>query len=363
MKKMLSICIPTYNRPDKLENLYKSFLSPALSSYSNFIEVLVCDNSDEYKSLINQSVLGKDVTYHKNSGNLGFDGNLLECMKNATGEFIWIISDDDIILGDGFKHLMKNLPSYSNTTIDCIMLPINYRTIYGEFIETNEEENAKKQGTDFITYVKSMPTVPFGYFSSSVLRLNKKNLEEIEKGFRGNIIINIPLFCSMLSPESRLTFLELPVIEYQERYFVRMDIIKFFEGCESVIRYLERNYDINGKTLIDHTYKESLLMLLSHRTKLRPYLNGDNVRWSLLKKLPQNFSIKSLALSGMIILPGLVAKIPYLLYLSIHYTHSRNELSFKSVTSRFRLLNAFIEEMNMNDRKKKEPHKCNLTTG
>ena len=52
-KKLLSICIPTYNRPNKLKRLYDFFLRRALNEYSNQIEIVVCDNSDNKNAQLN----------------------------------------------------------------------------------------------------------------------------------------------------------------------------------------------------------------------------------------------------------------------------------------------------------------------
>lgn len=337
--KLLSICIPTYNRPNNLKELYKSFLCPALEKYRDQIEIVVCDNSDEENACLNQIILGDEVYYYKNFTNIGFEGNLIRCVREATGQFIWIISDDDTILWDGFKSLMDCMEIATNDCIDCIILPINYCNIFGKTIKHKKQSDGEiKEDMDVLTYVKTLSTVPFGYFSATAICLDKKRLNWVEKEFHGNIILNIPLFLCMLKHGSKLRFLDIPIIEYKQRYYVRMDPFRFYMGARDVIMFLEKEYHIDGKLLIDHTYKESLLMILAHRIKLQRYLNGDAAQWQLLAKLGQNLNIKTIVLAVMVSLPVALVRQPYLIYISLNLTGADGSFSIGKIISRFKNL-------------------------
>ncbi len=345
--KLLSICIPTYNRPDKLKELYTFFIQPALKEYGDQIEVVVRDNSNDEISRINQSVINSEVHYYKNETNLGFSGSLIRLVKDANGQFIWIISDDDLILWSGFRHLMDILSTANKDNIDCLLLAINYRNSLGEIIYY--EGNARED-IDLKTYVTTLSTVPFGYFSASVIRLDKNNISSVINEFKDNIIINIPLFLTMLKPESKLRFLNIPIIEYVEKYYIRMDIMQFYTGDRKVILFLEREYGLCGAMLIDHTYKESLLMMIAHIVGLRIYLNGEKSRKPLLNELNRMLSFKALMLALMINLPGSFVKVFYLFYLSMLHARSKEKFSIREVISRFKVLNYFIQSK-ANERK------------
>lgn len=93
MEKKLSICIPTYNRKSYLEQSINSLL-PQLR---DDIEVLISNNcspddTDEYCK-----TLDSRITYHKQSENIGSDGNFLWLMDNARGKYIILLSDDDYL--------------------------------------------------------------------------------------------------------------------------------------------------------------------------------------------------------------------------------------------------------------------------
>ena len=95
-EKLLSICIPTYNRRSFLEEAVQS----ALKIYRPQVEIIISDNcssddTEEYCSqLVNKYPF---IKYNRNEKNLGPDGNFLWLLQNATGKYIQILSDDDSV--------------------------------------------------------------------------------------------------------------------------------------------------------------------------------------------------------------------------------------------------------------------------
>jgi glycosyltransferase involved in cell wall biosynthesis len=98
---VLSICIPTFERPQSLYNCLNSIL--IAKGFSDFpFEVCVSDNSssDESESIVNLFAEYFDIYYHRNLSNLGFAGNFVQVTQMAQGEFIWLVGDDDLIMPD-----------------------------------------------------------------------------------------------------------------------------------------------------------------------------------------------------------------------------------------------------------------------
>tara|TARA_B100001057_G_scaffold441050_1_gene475374 strand:+ start:2341 stop:3333 length:993 start_codon:yes stop_codon:yes gene_type:complete len=104
----LSICIPNYNRKKNLDNCLNSIL---ISKKNSKIELEVCvsDNCSEedidsiilnYRNLLN-------IKFKKNKKNFGLGKNVLESVSMASGEFIWILGNDDLILPKTLKELDK----------------------------------------------------------------------------------------------------------------------------------------------------------------------------------------------------------------------------------------------------------------
>jgi glycosyltransferase involved in cell wall biosynthesis len=91
---MVSICVPTYNRPHLISQLLDSIFA---QSYKNF-EIIITDNSDnsETKELLLSQYKSQKIIYIKNEKNLGMDGNTLRALSYASGEFFTFTPDDDV---------------------------------------------------------------------------------------------------------------------------------------------------------------------------------------------------------------------------------------------------------------------------
>jgi glycosyltransferase involved in cell wall biosynthesis len=96
----LSVCIPTYNRKDKVIGLLNYLIREGAFS-DDRIEVLVSDNCSD-DNTYNDLVLFKDeksleeLKLLKNNINVGLTGNILKLAEQARGEYIWFLGDDDI---------------------------------------------------------------------------------------------------------------------------------------------------------------------------------------------------------------------------------------------------------------------------
>ena len=70
---LLTIAIPTYNRPRKLQALYENCLLPILESYTDVVSIIVCDNSDATDAACNRTLFtDSKVRYIKNTKNIGY---------------------------------------------------------------------------------------------------------------------------------------------------------------------------------------------------------------------------------------------------------------------------------------------------
>ena len=90
---LISVCIPAYNRLAYLKRLLDSI---HIQSYRHF-EVLISDDSpgNEISGLVQQHPLGSLIRYFKNSRSLGTPENWNESIRQAKGEWIKLMHDDD----------------------------------------------------------------------------------------------------------------------------------------------------------------------------------------------------------------------------------------------------------------------------
>ena len=112
-QEVLSICIPTRNRPEKLKITISAFLRQ-IKSYR--VRIYISDNSDDESTMRlmteNFSSYNDLVVYIKNEAKYKtFQNNLLNLVSRAKGQYIWFFGDDDLpydyALDKIFSHLYE----------------------------------------------------------------------------------------------------------------------------------------------------------------------------------------------------------------------------------------------------------------
>lgn len=113
-KPVLSLCIPTYNRKEKLARLVNAVLAD-LQRLSGKIEICISDNAstDGTDELLKELSACKYINIFRQSANLGFDKNYVTVFSMARGEYVWILGDDDIIVENGLEKLLQLLQNES----------------------------------------------------------------------------------------------------------------------------------------------------------------------------------------------------------------------------------------------------------
>jgi len=108
---LLSIAIPTYNRAPLLRLCLEQILKQ-VAPYNTELEVLVSDNGsiDDTEEVVREVInLGLNITYIKNTENIGAEKNVVQCFEKATGNYVLILGDDDLILDGGLIRIIEFL--------------------------------------------------------------------------------------------------------------------------------------------------------------------------------------------------------------------------------------------------------------
>jgi glycosyltransferase involved in cell wall biosynthesis len=104
---LLSICIPTFNRSQKVFELVKDILE---NCRNNEIEVLVLDNcsTDNTENLL-KSVIDKRFRYYRNESQIIGPLNIIESLKYAKGKFAFLCLDKDFFSCINLDALIESL--------------------------------------------------------------------------------------------------------------------------------------------------------------------------------------------------------------------------------------------------------------
>lgn len=167
----LTIAIPTYNRCE----LLRQTLNSVISQINPNIEILVSDNgsSDETEDMMKEYCKNHNVCYYRNDTNLGMDNNFLKCLKNSNGEYIHLLSDDDILLPGAVKKVLEFIESEKPDYIN-----LNSFTYSTDVFDLNEMKEPRiKLKEDLITNNKEVFMKYIGvyitYISATIVKREK----------------------------------------------------------------------------------------------------------------------------------------------------------------------------------------------
>lgn len=105
---LLSVCIPTYNRPKEFERMFRGLL-PQLTSE---VELVIRDDSPNNKTkevfdeLIKKFNPPVKINY-VHGEKIGIDAANLFLIENAQGKYVWWFSDDDEIMPGAVVHVLE----------------------------------------------------------------------------------------------------------------------------------------------------------------------------------------------------------------------------------------------------------------
>jgi abequosyltransferase len=97
---LLTIAIPTYNRAALLDTC----LSALAQEFRDnpLVEVLISNNASTDQTIAivekHRKTSFAQLRYFENATNLGPDRNITQCFREAKGKYVWIFSDDDLLL-------------------------------------------------------------------------------------------------------------------------------------------------------------------------------------------------------------------------------------------------------------------------
>jgi len=164
-KPLLTIAIPTYNRAWCLRELLP-VLAKDLEDEPR-VELIICDNAspDETPSVVQELIAcGLRVRYIRNAQNIGADANILQCFELARGKYVWIFSDDDLIVPGGIAKIL----SYCEIAEFDLIWVSNYP--FGSFhkpVAANPRRDAIEIA-DAVAYVKRIH-VFFTFISGNII--------------------------------------------------------------------------------------------------------------------------------------------------------------------------------------------------
>lgn len=175
--KILSICIPTYNRGQSLIGTLDNIITQALE-FREKVEICISDNcsTDDTKEIVIElkEKYPDLIKYGKNEENVGFDRNVIKVVGMAEGRFTWTFGSYHFINDGGLKEVINLLENIQDENVGLVGVRQDAYIV---------DENNNKQ----IVQTNQDKTRP------QIIKLNAK--ETIETSITGfvNVILNTNL--------------------------------------------------------------------------------------------------------------------------------------------------------------------------
>jgi len=259
--KILTICIPTYNRPKALKDQLQVLL-PQLNSE---VKLVVRDNNSNYNLKKVSPELNYDkFEYLRNDFNIGADANIARCMETCNTKWLWILGDDDLIKNNAVLNILDLLKSNP----DCCYI--------------NMQAKIEKKVTGFkgfANYLEIKGAFP-NSFCTSLCLYNAEKLKSEMFFYYRNVSIMITQFSFLLkylqnNPSEKCLFSSKQIIDCQsldiswsrEEFIIYTSLIIYIFRDEK--RFLNKNiFKSLGTMYYDFIFKEMSSVSVYRKLKL-----------------------------------------------------------------------------------------------
>jgi len=230
-KAVISFCIPTYNRSEKVYNL----VIELLKYVSDDIEVVVLDNhsTDNTKARLT-TIKDSRFAFYENERNLGGIYNGLKVMTKGKGDFIVFCTDKDYI---NHQNIFK-LISFLKRNIDIAVAFCK--------LNTNEDEGPQiyTKGFEALKVMAYLSKHPTGYIYKNEY-LSSLNIEDNFSDTSKVMAFPFEFICAEMCLLGKAAIVNIPLCSTEPREEARRYKSHTYSGKDENAYFLpERRYDL-----------------------------------------------------------------------------------------------------------------------
>jgi hypothetical protein len=148
---LLTVAIPTFNRHDFLRETLRALRGQAREN----LELVVVDNcsTSPVEPLVQEALGGSGWSFRvvRNPVNVGLCANILRCFEVAAGDWVWILSDDDVIEPRAVEVILETIEKYPSLLF----------ATYTQAVAPNYREQICESVDEFFLALNSIPQVIF----------------------------------------------------------------------------------------------------------------------------------------------------------------------------------------------------------
>lgn len=239
--KLLTIGIPTYNRKTYLQECIERLL-PQVEENREQVELYISDNcsNDDTSDFLKQIALNHPaVTYYIQPENLGAERNFISIFNHAVGKYVWILSDDDIVVDNGVKHILE----YLEKNPDLNYVHMNNYFFKGEYSQesmlkprlTGKHDTVFTSKNDVIETVGcNITLITTSIFNTDVIH----KIDDLEQYIPTLFVQGYAFLLSTKDSEVKVGYIGKPVVAVRQNSEVKYNMYLIFgEGLWNMMQY------------------------------------------------------------------------------------------------------------------------------
>ena len=314
-KPILSIVIPTYNRKIFLEEC----LQHVILQIEDGVEVIVCDNAstdDTYEFMHEYCKKYSFIRYLRNERNIGPDGNFLRCLKEGKGQYIHLLSDDDILLDGSVRKIKECILNFGEISF----IYLNVKVFENEYEIKKCGDALFNEGKDILFTNKNLFVEQLGIFATfvSAMIFNKKIFNKINnpEQYLGTNLLQTHILFNVVAIKQRAILISNPCIAARDGNNGRLNLYKVFAHNWKKVLFdtgIKKGYKKKSlKNIYSSTIKFFLRgWIIRMKTK---NTNFESTGYGLLFKETYKYPVAWIYLYPIILMPPYLIKILYKAY-------------------------------------------------
>jgi len=212
---LLTIGIPTFNRAKLLGHTLESVLRQIPSELTNRVDILISDNASTDDTEAAVQAFGTKypvrITYSRNTENIGYDRNVDRLFKKASGNYVWLLGDDDTLKDGAILHILDLLTQHPK--LKAILVNFDAYDAQLEILQDQKEISRDFLCTNPEMFLSNAAS-KYSLTSSLILNRISWNQEDIEKGMGCHFIHVYGLFKILLRGDSYIV--GRPLVNYRQ---------------------------------------------------------------------------------------------------------------------------------------------------
>lgn len=203
---ILTVAIPTYNRCRSLEKI----LYQLKKEKNQEFRILISDNhsSDSTEHIVKKfQKRMSNITYVKNSRNVGYSENVLNLYENAKTRYIWFLADDETILPGAIQNIQSTILAYQ--PVVAVFSHISVDPYGKKWVSGVNRDIIHSDINKFHDYQEILKA----HFLSGIVVEKRLSIDAIKKtDYKNNIFIQLTLVLLLLSDKFLFCESAFPIV-------------------------------------------------------------------------------------------------------------------------------------------------------